>query len=201
MVEKEIISQVANVGIYSIFASLISESKVFAFEPESNNFQILMTNIVANNLSKNIKPFPIGISDETSLTTLYLSGFDKGGSHHMVKESLDHNLIKKNSNYQQGIFTTSLNDLVNSWNLPFPNHLKIDVDGIEHKIIDKSEVIIKNKNLKSILIEINSTRKQDMEIVNFLNKNDFIFDQNQVDLATRKEGLHKGYAEYLFYRK
>ena len=34
----------ANVGMYSIFAALISDVKVYAFEPESNNFQTLMQN-------------------------------------------------------------------------------------------------------------------------------------------------------------
>ena len=36
----------ANIGIYSIFAGYVSDVKVYSFEPESNNFQILMENIL-----------------------------------------------------------------------------------------------------------------------------------------------------------
>ena len=85
----------ANIGIYSIFAGYVSDVKVYSFEPESNNFQILMENILANNLGGKIYPYPIGISNSSGLTTLYLSKFEKGGSHHMVGESLDHNLNKR----------------------------------------------------------------------------------------------------------
>ena len=191
----------ANVGMYSIFCASINKNKVYSFEPESNNFQVLMENILLNNLSKNIKPFPIGISNETELTSLYLSSHEKGGSHHMLKESLNHNLEKKKSNLEQGIFSTTINDLIKKWNLPIPNYLKIDVDGIEYKIIEKSDIVLKNKSLKSILIEINSNRKEDLEIVKRLESYNFIYDKSQVDLAIRKSGNHIGYAEYLFYRK
>jgi len=190
----------ANVGMYSIFSAITNQSKVFSFEPESNNFQILMENIVINNLSGYIKPYPIGISDFSELTTLFLSTFHKGASHHMLKESLDHNLKKKIAKIEQGIFSITLNDLIEKWNLPIPDYLKIDVDGIEFKIIDKSDLILKNPKLKSVLIEINSERDEDQEIIKILNKNKFIFDQKQVESALRKSGPHAGYAEYLFYR-
>ena len=54
--------------MYSIFAALVKEVKVYAFEPESNNFQTLMQNIADNNLVDLISPFPIGISDKTELS-------------------------------------------------------------------------------------------------------------------------------------
>ena len=38
----------ANVGVYSIFAAINNSSKVYSFEPESNNFQVLMQNIITN---------------------------------------------------------------------------------------------------------------------------------------------------------
>ena len=46
----------ANIGMYSIFAGYVSEVKVYSFEPESNNFQTLMANIVFNNLIERINP-------------------------------------------------------------------------------------------------------------------------------------------------
>ena len=191
----------ANIGMYSIFAGYVSEVKVYSFEPESNNFQILMENILANNLGGKIYPYPIGISNSSGLTTLYLSKFEKGGSHHVVGESLDHNLNKKEVKLTQGIFSSTLDDLNKIWKLPKPNYLKIDVDGIEYKIIEKSQNLLRSKELQSVVIEINPKRDQDKQIIKTLESFDFFYDQKQVDEAKRKFGTHIGYAEYLFYKK
>ncbi|MDC0056993.1 FkbM family methyltransferase [Alphaproteobacteria bacterium] len=191
----------ANVGMYSIFAGYVSEVKVYSFEPESNNFQMLMENILINNLGSKINPYPISISNVSGLTTLYLSKFEKGSSHHMVGESLDHNLNKRETKLRQGIFSSTLDDLNKIWKLPKPNYLKIDVDGIEYKIIEKSYSLLQSKELQSVLIEINPDRDQDKQIINTLKSFDFFYDQQQVDKAKRKSGTHIGYAEYLFYKK
>ncbi len=45
--------------MYSIFAAKISKVNVYSFEPESNNFQILMENIISNDLVDKVKAFQI----------------------------------------------------------------------------------------------------------------------------------------------
>ena len=192
----------ANIGIYSIFAAIINSVKVFSFEPEANNYQVLMQNIITNNLNKIINPFQIGISDKTELTNLNLNYFSAGLSHHTVGDSaLNHEDLKPiESKYTQGIFSTTIDDLCFKWNLPFPSYIKIDVDGIEHKIISKSERILSSPILKSVLIEINENREEDKEIIETMTKFKFKYDLNQIDNARRKSGPHKGYAEYLFYK-
>ncbi len=189
----------ANVGMYSIFAACISKANVYSFEPEANNFQVLVENVVANKLMNKVNSFPIGISNSSSLTTLYLSSFKTGGSHHMVGESLDRDLNKKESEYKQGIFSTSLEDLVKIWKLPIPNYIKIDVDGIEYKIIEKSDFLLKNVDLRSILIEMNSKTDVGKYIISKLKSFDFVYDKKQVDAILEKK--EHGYAEYIFYRK
>ena len=192
----------ANVGMYSIFAGIISKVVVYSFEPESNNFQVLMENIAINNLMNLINPFPIGISDFTSLTKLHITDFSKGSSHHTVgNEALSHELKVIKTPFEQGIFSTTLNDLIEVYKLPFPDYLKIDVDGIEFKIIEKSDILLNNLKLKSILIEINSKREVDRKIIKKLIKFGFTYDDQQVESARRKSGPHEGYAEYLFYRQ
>ena len=192
----------ANVGVYSLFAAINSKAKVYSFEPDSNNFQILMENILINKLNDLILAFPIGISDKTELTKLNLSIFDVGASHHTVGENLlDHNSLKKlNNNISQGIFSTPLDDLCGIWGLPEPNYIKIDVDGIENKIIKKSEKILKSTSLKSILIEINAKREEDKEILEIMKSHGFYYDIDQVKRSTRLKGRHKGYAEYIIKR-
>ena len=192
----------ANIGVYSLYAAISSKVRVYAFEPESNNFQTLMENIIINHQQDNILAFPLGISNQTELTKLHLSEFASASSHHTVGESaLNHGSLEKiNTKYRQGIFSTTLDDLHEKWNLPLPDYIKIDVDGIEHKIIEGCNKILKNKKLSSLLIEINENRKEDQSIIKKLKKFNFNFDKEQVDKSKRKNGPHKGYAEYLFYR-
>ena len=192
----------ANIGVYSLYAGINSNVKVYSFEPESNSFQTLMENIIINNQEKNILAYPIGISNKTELTKLHLSEFATASSHHTVgKKALDHNSLKQiSTRYKQGIFSTTLNELIKKWDLPIPNYIKIDVDGIEYKIIEQGEKIFQNKKLLSILIEINEDRDKDKEIINILKSFGFIYDVNQVEKTKRKDGPHKNYVEYLFYR-
>ena len=192
----------ANVGVYSLFAAIISKTKTFSFEPESNNFQILMENIVINNLNNLITPYPIGISDETKMTKLNLSKFEIGASHHTVGEfALDHNTLEKIKNrFSQGIFSTTLDNLWDQWKLPKPEYIKIDVDGIEHKIIKESSKTLKSQELKSILIEINPKRSEDKEILSILKFYKFTYSESQISRTIRESGPHEGYAEYIFYK-
>jgi hypothetical protein len=47
-----------------------------------------------------------------------------------------------------------LDYLWQSWGMDFPNHLKIDVDGLEDKVITGGAQTLQDQRLKSILIEV-----------------------------------------------
>ena len=130
-----------------------------------------------------------------------MNNFTPGNSHNTVGEfALGDNLKKTKSFFSQGIFSSTLDDLCFKWDLPIPSYIKIDVDGIEHQIINESKKIFENDNVKSLLVEINENRNEDLSIIKFLKKNGYRFDKDQVDKARTRNGTFKGYAEYLFYK-
>ena len=186
----------ANIGQFTIFAGVIKGCNIYAFEPESNNFQGLCKNIYLNKLQNKVKAYPIGISDKTKFTNLYLDEFFKGSSHHSVDYQLDISLKERKFKFSQGIFSTTLNDLIQKWNFDIPNYIKIDVDGIESKIIEQSENILTNKDLKSILIELNIDRNEDKLVINKLKDCGFKVDDKQIQSALRENGC----AEHLFFK-
>ena len=53
----------ANVGMYSIYAAVVRRSRVFAFEPESQNYALLCRNIVLNEASGRIVAWSAALSD------------------------------------------------------------------------------------------------------------------------------------------
>lgn len=143
----------ANIGIYSLYYSILAENKekVFCFEPESNNYQSLNHNIYLNKLD-NILAFNSGISEKNSYDSLYVGNFNAGNSGHNIGSKSSQ--LNSEVTIKQGIFTYTLDSLWQKYNLPFPNVIKIDVDGFEPNIIEGAKETLKDTRLKSILIEI-----------------------------------------------
>ena len=143
----------ANIGIFSLLiAKKYSNSKVIAFEPEAGNFYKLNKNILLNQL-KNIFPFPVGISDKTGISKFYVSSTDLGSSCHSLDQPYSDGSYFT-PKHEQGISTYSLSDFVKLSSLPFPNHIKIDVDGFELNVVNGIANIFKNKFLQTIMIEV-----------------------------------------------
>jgi hypothetical protein len=55
---------------------------------------------------------------------------------------------------RQGTMSSSLDDLTERFGLPVPNHIKVDVDGIEDLIVEGAATLFKNPGLKTFLIEV-----------------------------------------------
>jgi len=190
----------ANVGMYTIWAAVTRGVQVFAFEPESQNFAILNRNIHLNNLQSSVKGYCIGLSDTSGLFDLHMADMRIGGSCHSVGEPLDFEHKPMQTMFVQGCSASTLDALVTSKALPIPNHIKIDVDGFEPKVIAGSLKTLSMPEVKSLLIETNQNLIDHREMVLELNELGFKFDASQVLRAERKDGIFKGVAEYVFRR-
>lgn len=136
----------ANIGYFTlIFASLVGTSgKVFSFEPEPSNFEILTKNVITNNF-ENVELHNVAVSDHTGEIELYLS--EKAAGQHRIYKSKDvgENHIK--------VKTVKLDELLNknlfSDKISF---LKIDAEGSEFGILKGMETILsQNKNIKLVM--------------------------------------------------
>jgi FkbM family methyltransferase len=190
----------ANVGMYSVWAAATRRARVVAFEPEAQNYALLNRNILANQLQGRVKAYCMGLSDQQAITELFLSELLAGGSNHAVGQALDFTLAPMKVMYQQGCLTFRLDDLVSSGAVPMPNHIKIDVDGFEHKVIAGAAETLKNPAVRSLLIEINPNLEAHRTMLDALARLGFKYDPEQVRRATRQDGLFKGVAEYVFKR-
>jgi hypothetical protein len=74
----------ANVGMYTIWSAATKGVRVYAFEPEAQNYALLNRNIVLNNLQERVKAFCLGLSDKAGLTELYMAQVIAGGSCHAM---------------------------------------------------------------------------------------------------------------------
>jgi FkbM family methyltransferase len=190
----------ANVGMYSIFAARARGARVFAFEPESQNYAILNRNVHLNSLSGRVSAYCAALSDRAGFSQLHLSMFVPGASCHSYGAPLDHNNQPVVSQFAQGCIATTLDDLVAAEAMPVPTHVKIDVDGLEHKVIAGARSTLTDRRVRSVLIEINTALEEHWEIVDTLLALGFDYGRDQVARSVRAQGDFKGVGNYVFRR-
>jgi len=178
----------ANIGLYTIFAAIVRRARVVAFEPESQNFASLVRAVYANKAS-NVTCYPIAISDFTGLDCISISSFETGHSGHNVGEV---------TKAHQGIYVTTVDQLCHS-NLELPTHIKIDVDGFDHRVIKGALNTL--PSIKSILIELNTASLQQMAVVEIMEQHGFFYDPKQVEATARPRGSSfEHFREFIFRR-
>lgn len=142
----------ANVGVYTVFAASRGV-RVFAFEPESSNFALLNRNIALNRLDA--RAYPLAVASSPGLDTLRLGDMRPGGALHSFGTNIDYRGQEFTPIYEQGSMAVTLDQLAYDFGLPVPDHIKIDVDGLEAQIVSGAERLLSEPKLKSLLIEIN----------------------------------------------
>jgi FkbM family methyltransferase len=190
----------ANVGMYTVWAAITRGVRVFAFEPESQNFALLNRNLYLNELGDQVSAYCLAMSDTAGLSQLHLSQFMAGGSCHSLGEKVDFKHDPATPAFSQGCVSARLDDLVASGVVAEPHHIKIDVDGFEPKVIAGARKIITGSKLRSLLIEVNQNLSDHQQMVAELNALGYRHDPAQAAAAERKSGAFKGCAEYVFKR-
>jgi FkbM family methyltransferase len=190
----------ANVGMYTIWAAATRGVTVFAFEPEAQNYALLNRNILFNRLEQRVKAYCIGLSDKAGLTELFMASVTAGESCHALGEAIDYKHEPLPVAFTQGSMAARLDDLVAAGQIPTPTHIKIDVDGIEPKVVAGARETLKSKAVRSVLIELNLNLADHRELVRALDGLGFRHDPAQVERSMRRDGPFKGVAEHVFTR-
>jgi FkbM family methyltransferase len=166
----------SNIGIYSIYAALKHKNiEIISFEPSTSNLRVLSRNISINKLEKKIKicQIPVG-NNKNKFLTMKESAFMEGSALHTFGGNYNYEGKKFLSNNNYKIYGTTINYLINQKILDIPDYVKIDVDGIEHEILEGANLYLKNLKIKSLLIELNKDfKKQFNSAIKILSKNNF----------------------------
>ena len=162
----------ANIGLYSIYAAKRS-IRVVAFEPESQNYALVNQNIFLNGLGDRIQCLAVALSDRNSVDYIYLSRFRTGESLHAFGDPLDWQQQPFTPSFQQGSIAFSLDGFMEFQPEPFPTHIKIDVDGIEAKVIRGAARTLRDPRLKSLLVEMDGASAEDRAAVDAIEQAGF----------------------------
>lgn len=165
----------ASNGIFSIYA-MKKDLKVFAFEPEIQNFSLLGNNVYLNSKSSKhqAKIFNIAVSDKNEMGNMFIAKFEAAG--HMKILDKAQKVGEEDffiPDFIQNVLKFTLDDIIEKYNLPIPEYLKIDVDGAELAVINGARRTIFNSTLKSIFIELEDNNSDTKIIISKLEKAGF----------------------------
>lgn len=179
----------ANIGLYSIYyAKKFTSSKVYSFECAPKNLKQLTLNVNANNVQERTYIISNPLSDDNSLSFVIEGDLVEGSASTAFNSELEYSESENPNKFLTLGF--SLDWLFENHLLSdMPALLKIDVDGIEDKILNGSRMILANKNLNSIYIEVDylNTMKKNY-IHGVLLKNEFeLISVNQSPMFTESK--------------
>jgi|TARA_B110000459_G_scaffold194033_1_gene232966 FkbM family methyltransferase len=176
----------ANIGLFTLYASQKHNNiKIFSFEPSTSNLRVLSRNISINKLQEriSINQFPL-TKNENSYLVLKETRFQEGCASNTFGEDFGHdgNKIHEKNSYK--VFGNNINNLIDKKILDLPDYIKIDVDGIEHLILEGADKYLNSKKIKSISVEINEKFEKQKIMVNKIllsNKFKFVSKNNSLD--------------------
>ena len=120
---------------------------------------------------------------------------------HAKKMKAEGKEFKANMKYT--LFGTTMNYFIENSILDIPDYIKIDVDGIEHLIIEGGDKFLINKKVKSLSIELNQDFKEQHEkVISMMEKYNFKFlhKKNSGDTILNGRKYKKIY-NYIFVKK
>lgn len=133
----------ANHGSYAILASAVVGAKTIAFEPIPETFNHLVANTKLNHIENKIKCVNKALGDAPGSVKF---------SNQRVS-ALNH-VLTANENNTNSI-TVEVVTLDGALRNEHPTILKIDVEGYEFAVLEGSKNILKDPELKAIIIELN----------------------------------------------
>jgi FkbM family methyltransferase len=170
----------ANVGMYSIYAAAVRLARVFSFEPESQNYAELCRSIYFNEaVRKDMLAWCAAIGDQpVEVSRLLIRKLNTGDSFHDFGEpSRDYSA---QSRFAQGSVAFSLDHLVATGAIPAPDHVKIDVDGHEHKVIHGMRGLLERRALRTVLVESDPSLPHTREMIGSLLDRGWVVNPDQV---------------------
>ena len=152
----------ANVGLYSVYAAKKKKCQVVAFEPSVFNLELLARNLFLNVLQDQVTIAPFALSDGLGSSVMRLTTIDWGGSLSTFGKKVGWDGKPIQDIFAFRTLGLSLDQAVSVLQIPPPDFIKMDVDGIEHFILQSGPAVL--SQVEGILVEINDDFAEQAEV-------------------------------------
>lgn len=156
----------ANIGLYSIYAAK-KGINVYSFEPSVMNIREICENVALNE-ALNVVVIPLPLSDQMEISQLSIGDNLEGASQSSFKYNVSQTGEIATKIFSYGILSFSVDKLVELNILARPDYIKLDVDGIEDRILFGA--INTLKSVKSIIVEVNENWEEQFNKIDKLFK-------------------------------
>lgn len=155
----------ANIGTYTLIAAAVAirTGRVVAFEPSFSTYAVLCENVFVNGLGDRVTTLPVALGSSTGLQTFNYSSLRPGAA--------KHNWPTGKVAFTGEVLSYRLDDLVESFALPYPNHIKIDTDGGEPDLLRGARGVLASPALRTLMVELLTWTEAD--VVSELGSHDF----------------------------
>lgn len=165
----------ANTGAYSLVASKYFKGKiqVYSFEPSFLNFPQLCKNLALNHCEGSITPFQVALSEDTGVNTFNYHNLISGGAVHTLGEAIDDQGQPFTPASRQPVLSFRTDDFIKQFQIPPPNHIKIDVDGTEFSVLKGLDGTLNGAGVETVMLELNAGRGHKEQIIGYLRDKGF----------------------------
>jgi FkbM family methyltransferase len=178
----------ANIGVYTILAARQAgpNGKVYAFEPHAANFTRLIDNVIRNNLQDVVVPCSVALDAEAGFSHFNYDSASAGTSNSQFSADSGAAMQPHGSEIAELKYATTIDQLMESGRIASPHHIKIDVDGNEHRILQGMARLLGSSAAPlTIQVELNEPHTQ--EILAFLQARQYtLIEKHYTRSATRR---------------
>lgn len=163
--EDQVFDIGANMGFYTIWMSKFigKNGHIHSFEPDEKNFNRLKKNILLNNLSCVVEANRKAVSNVNEIVN-FTSDLD--GENHIVTSSA---ALK--------IEAIQLDTYAKQRSLSYLSYVKIDVEGFEYFVLKGAEILLAEKRIGILQLEINKSLSNSgasvLDLLDFLTKHEY----------------------------
>jgi FkbM family methyltransferase len=147
----------ASIGLFSLYAALRRRARVYAFEPEAQNYATLELNHFLNRrvLVEPLNSFNVAIAESVGVGKIHTRVYG-AGEHVKILDKPETQDTKEafEAAHVQTVLKMPLDHLIREFRLPQPNVLKIDVDGAEAAVLAGANKTLGNPILDTVFIEL-----------------------------------------------
>ena len=146
----------ANVGVYSLYAWRRRKASVLAFEPAAANYQVLNHNLELNDACASVCAYCLAFAEKNQIGSLNMANTMAGGATNNfdARGTMSPYAPKTDKTFHQGMVGFAVDHFIEMFSPRFPDHMKIDVDGIEEAILNGARQTLADPRLRSVLIEL-----------------------------------------------
>ncbi len=152
----------ANIGSYGLYAALLPDMRVVAFEPAAINYFVLAANCELNAFGERMDCLQLGLGAAHSIGHLDLSQFAAAHSFSFRAKG------RHPAASRQACVILSADELVEDYGLACPNYIKIDVPAMTEAIIEGAARTLRRPELRELHIEARESSTGGRRIVELL---------------------------------